>query len=299
MQEHTPRVTVGLPVYNGEKYLAFAIDSILSQTYTDFELVISDNASTDRTPEICRAYADRDPRIRYSRQDTSHGLAWNHNRVFALARAEYFLWIGHDDLLTATYLERCLAVLDQDPEIVLCYSQAQGIDEHGQLFEKRNYELATDSRKPHQRFHDLVCVNHPCLAIYGVMRTSVLKQSMLHGHYPGSDRVLLAQLGLFGRFHQIPEKLFLRRDHPLKSTRITQTVSTRMALYVPQYAGTIVFPRWRLFGGLFSSISHAPLTRVEQLRCYLALLKSLKKKWGRELRNDLVVVARQMLAPSR
>jgi glycosyltransferase involved in cell wall biosynthesis len=299
MSVHVPRVSIGLPVCNGEKYLEAALDSILAQTYTDFELIISDNASTDGTEEICRTYAARDHRVRYYRNEENRGLAWNHNNVFALSTAEYFLWIGHDDVLTAEYLERCVAVLDQNPSIVLCYSQAQGIDEHGRFVDKPNYSLATDSMKPHQRFHDLICTGHSCLAIYGVMRTEVLKKTVLHGFYPGSDRVLLAQLGLLGRFHQIPQNLFFRRDHPLKSTRITQTLAARMALFDPQKARTLVFPRWRLFGGFFSCIRQAPISRAEQLLCYIQLVKSLKK-WGREMKNDVVAaIARPLHAHAR
>ena len=92
-----PRVSVGIPVFNGERFLAETIESILAQTFKDFEIVISDNASTDRTEEICRSYAARDPRIRYNRNDTNRGAAWNHNRVFELARGEYFKWQSHDD----------------------------------------------------------------------------------------------------------------------------------------------------------------------------------------------------------
>jgi glycosyltransferase involved in cell wall biosynthesis len=294
MNAHVPRVSIGLPVYNGEKYLEAALHSILAQTFTDFELIISDNASTDGTQGICRTYAARDVRVRYYRNEENRGLAWNHNHVFALSLSEYFLWIGHDDVLAAEYIERCVAVLDQDPSVILCYSRAQGIDEHGQLFEKPNFSLATDSMKPHQRFHDLICIGHPCLAIYGVMRAEVLKKSVLHGCYPGSDRVLLAQLGLFGRFHQIPENLFFRRDHPLKSTRIALTVAARMALYNPQKTGEIVFPRWTLFGGFLSVITRAPISRSEQILCYIQLVKSLKK-WGREMSNDLLVVIRYLL----
>ena len=294
MSAPAPRVGIGLPVYNGEQYLAAALHSILAQTYGDFELIISDNASTDGTEDICRAHAARDRRIRYYRSEENRGLAWNHNNVFSLSTAEYFLWIGHDDVLTPEYVERCVAVLDGDPSVVLCYSRVQGIDEHGQLFAKPNHSLATDSGKPHRRFHDLICIGHPCLAIYGVIRTKALKRTALHGPYPGSDRALLAQLGLFGRFHQIPESLMLRRDHPLRSTRVTQTLSARMALFDPQQAGRMAFPRWRLFGGFLSSVRHAPLSRPEKILCYIQVVKSLKK-WGRELRNDVIAAVKHTI----
>jgi glycosyltransferase involved in cell wall biosynthesis len=92
MTSKIPRVSIGLPVFNGEKYLAEALDSILSQTYRDFKLIISDNASTDRTEQICREYAAKDRRIRYYRNEKNIGAPKNFNRVFELSSGKYFRW---------------------------------------------------------------------------------------------------------------------------------------------------------------------------------------------------------------
>jgi glycosyltransferase involved in cell wall biosynthesis len=119
----TPRVSIGLPVYNGENYLAETLDSILAQTFTDFEVIISDNASTDRTETICRQYAAQDRRIRYLRNTSNLGAAKNYNRVFELSQGEYFKWNGHDDPLAPVFLERCVAVLDRHPGVVLCFAR--------------------------------------------------------------------------------------------------------------------------------------------------------------------------------
>ena len=131
MDPKTPHVSVGMPVYNGERYIAQAIESILSQTFPDFELIICDNASTDATEGMCLEYAAEDPRVRYYRNDRNRGAAWNHNRVVELARGEYFRWQCHDDYCDATLLERCLAVLHGDPSVVLCYPQFVRVDEQG------------------------------------------------------------------------------------------------------------------------------------------------------------------------
>ena len=128
----TPAVSIGLPVYNGEAHLAEALDSLLAQTFSDFELIISDNASTDRTAEICRAYAARDPRIRYTRQEQNRGAAWNYNRVFALASGRYFKWFSHDDLCSQNYFERCVEILERDPAVVLSYGKTTLVDESGE-----------------------------------------------------------------------------------------------------------------------------------------------------------------------
>src|SRR6476646_2411498 len=128
-----PKVAIGLPVYNGAKYVAEAIESVLAQTYGDLELVISDNASTDATEEICRDYTARDSRVRYARAEQNGGAAWNFNRTFELSRGEYFKWLAHDDAIGPQYLARCLAVLDRDPGVVLCHTRTGIINGQGEL----------------------------------------------------------------------------------------------------------------------------------------------------------------------
>ena len=126
-----PFVSIGLPVFNGEKYLESALDSLLSQDYPNFELIISDNASTDRTAQICARYAERDTRIRYYRNASNLGAEENFNHVFRLSRGDYFMWAAHDDLWHTTYVTRCLEGLMEDRNIVLCASTVQFIDEFG------------------------------------------------------------------------------------------------------------------------------------------------------------------------
>src|SRR4051812_44240337 len=104
MTEHTPLVSIGLPVYNGEKYIAEAIESLLSQDYTNIEIIISDNASTDNTPQICQQYQHKNPRIRYFRNDTNIGASNNFNRTFELSKGEFFMWAAYDDLRDQTYI---------------------------------------------------------------------------------------------------------------------------------------------------------------------------------------------------
>ena len=128
-----PRVSIGMPVYNGENFLAEALDSMLAQTFVDFELIISDNASTDRTKAICRDYAARDRRIRYHRVDDNQGATWNFNHTFELARGEYFKWAAHDDLCDPTFVARCVEVLDSDPTVICCHTQTRHIDIHGNI----------------------------------------------------------------------------------------------------------------------------------------------------------------------
>jgi hypothetical protein len=133
-----PRVSIGLPVYNGERFLRDALDSLLSQSFEDFELLIADNASTDGTEEICRSYAAGDPRIRYIRNRVSYGAIANFNTVFRLTTGRYFKWAAYDDVCAPEFLARCVGVLDDDPSVVLACSRFAGIDEDGRRIALRS-----------------------------------------------------------------------------------------------------------------------------------------------------------------
>src|SRR5215467_6020398 len=124
-----PKVSIGLPVYNGENYVANAIMRLLAQTFHDFELVISDNASADRTREICLSFAQQDKRIRYHRNETNIGLAANHNRTFELSTGQYFKWAAHDDDFPPTMLGTFVSAFDRAPaDTSLVYSYCEYID---------------------------------------------------------------------------------------------------------------------------------------------------------------------------
>ena len=126
-----PRLTIGLPVYNGEKYIAESLDALLGQTYTDFELIISDNASTDGTADICHRYVQQDSRVRYIRQPKNIGLAPNHNVVVEQARGELFKWASNDDLYARELVERCVDALDKYPDVVLAHSWTARVNGSG------------------------------------------------------------------------------------------------------------------------------------------------------------------------
>ena len=119
--KHKPLVSIGMPVYNGENFVKGALDSILAQTFQDFELIISDNASTDKTKEICQKYAAKDQRITLLCNEKNVGAAKNYNRTFYASSGKYFMWLAHDDLIATEYLERCVEILEQNPSIVLCH----------------------------------------------------------------------------------------------------------------------------------------------------------------------------------
>ena len=220
MTSRTPRVSIGLPVFNGERYLAQAIGSILGQDLRDLELIISDNASTDRTPEICTAFARRDARVRYHRNPRNLGAGPNYDRCFHLARGEYFKWAAHDDRLAPGYLSRTVAALDAAPEAVLCTTGVAEIgpgDEVRRVY--RNVLPGIDSPSPARRFAALIHTRHECEDFFGLFRRTALLGSSLHGTYSGSDRVLLAEMALRGPWTAIAEPLFLHREHEARYTR--------------------------------------------------------------------------------
>lgn len=206
----SPRLSIGLPVYNGESFLKAALDSILNQTYKDFELIISDNGSTDKTEDICRSYMLEDQRIRYYRNNNNLGAAWNFNRVFSLSNGQYFKWAAHDDVCANEFLERCVDVLERDLGVIVCFSKTMQIDEQGNIEKKRDHiDLPNlSSSRSDKRFHDIIINRHGCESVFGVIRTSVLRKTPLIGNYIASDRVLLALLSIYGRFYELPEYLF-------------------------------------------------------------------------------------------
>jgi glycosyltransferase involved in cell wall biosynthesis len=291
-----PRVSIGLPVYNGERFLELAIDSILAQTFADFELIISDNASTDRTAEICSKYARVDSRIRYSRNATNIGGANNANLTFRLSRGEYFRWAAHDDVCSERLLEKCVAVLDWRPELALCYTETVDIDEHGKRFsgKTRPFEGADT---PFSRFRFFSSRKHDCEAVYGLMRASVVRKTGLMRNYIESDRVFLCEMGFHGGFHVIREPLFFKRRHAGNQYKDWRG---RMAWFAPALAetGASTFPFWSLCYDYFGAVRRAPVSARQRALCHLWLSGPWLARFGKNMAKD-VLVAGYMLSRSK
>lgn len=271
----TPRVSIGLPVYNGERFLREAIDSVLAQTFTDFELVISDNASTDRSAEIAAEYVAKDKRVRHLRHDVTSGARWNFNRVFEERRGEFFVWLAHDDSWEPEFLERCVAALDRDQGLVHCFSDVVYVDEHSAVVGSRELSMRTGSERAHERLWDLLMVWHDCLPIFGVVRADVLGRTPLIGPYASGDHLLLAQLGLAGRLGMIHEPLFRSRAHSAQSIRTFNVWIDHHAYseWFEASSGRLRFPQWRLFADLSVSVARAPIGVVEKIRCVPAVVR--------------------------
>lgn len=295
MSNREPRVSIGMPIYDGEKYLSEALDSLLSQTFSDLEVVISDNASTDGTERICKDYQTKDPRIRYYRNEKNLGAAWNFNKVLTLSSTQYFKWAATDDLCAPDFLEKCIAVLDRDPSVILAYTKTSYIDENSDLFDRITFRLRSDSPRVHQRFCDLVCVSHDCVAIFGVFRREVLKKTSLFRNYVSSDRVLLAELSLCGKFFEVPELLFSRRIHPSASMG-QLSPHARTWWYDPAKDGRPVFPGWRIFFEYIATVYRSSLGWNQKMRCYPQMIRWVRWNW-RRLTKDLTVFAGHLVHP--
>jgi glycosyltransferase involved in cell wall biosynthesis len=281
-------VSIGLPVFNGERFLAETLDSFINQTFPNFELIISDNASTDSTQEICLQYAGKDDRIRYVRQKTNLGASRNYNLLFEMSSGKYFKWASHDDLCAPTYLERCTQVLNQDPSVILCYSRTQEIDEAGQVIREFPAKPKLGSEKTPDRFFECICVPHPQVAVFGLFRSDVLKKTRLIGNYASSDRTLLGELSLLGRFYEIQDFLFFRRSHPTQSYKLFPGRHALQAWYDPQRSGKITFPHWRLLYEHFLSVVLTPLQSQDRLICTIYLAWWIRLHW-RYLAKNLIL----------
>lgn len=295
MSRICPKISLGMPVFNGKNYIEQAIRSILEQTYSDFELIISDNASDDGTEDICRYYTGIDDRVRYFRNDTNIGAAKNFNHTVLHAKGEFFKWAAHDDMLAPDYLNLCLQVLENDESLILCFPQTILVDDCGHTIGRYEVSMKNiSSESPVVRFRDLVLINHWGIEIFGLFRKRVLDAGELLSDYPGSDRTFMAELSLIGRFYEIPEYLFLSRDHCERSTRIG-TIHSRAGWWDTKNSGQTVFPQWRLFIELARCVNKVPLSGRERRACYLCLLRWLTSNlnWALMLMDLAVAVEPQ------
>ena len=273
-----PPLTIGLPIYNGERFLRDALDSILGQTFADFSLVVSDNASTDATVEIVEGYAARDDRIVLLRSDLNRGAAWNYNRVFAHCRSPFFKWAAADDMLAPACVERSLAAFDASPSsVVLVYPLTRIIDAEGAAVDAYDDKLAAPpGAPPHIRLRyvlrNVVFGN----GIFALLRSDALRQTRLHGNYPTADHVLLAELALVGEFRELAEPLFLRRLHEGTSVRANPTAEARSRWFDTQRK-PVRSPGFTLFRQYLGGIRHAQLSPLDRMRAYAIFCRAWAK----------------------
>jgi glycosyltransferase involved in cell wall biosynthesis len=292
-----PLVSVGVPVYNGENFLAQQLDSLLAQTYRNVELIVSDNGSTDATEEICREYARADERVAYHRHDRNRGAAWNYNFALARARGAFFKWACHDDVHLPRYVEACLDALEHaGTDVVFSYARSKVIDEQGEVLWEHydGLDLVEDSAS--QRLRRLVA-NPPNMgtSFFGVARTGVLRSTRGHGAFISADYVVLAELALRGKLVEVPEFLFLKRYHPGMSREANDTLAEVADWFEPGSGRGIVLEYWPLFLQHLVSIARAPLPAEERLRCFGVFVPGWFRVWRRFMTGEACFLGRELV----
>ncbi len=301
----SPKLSIGIPVYNAARYLRQALDSLLAQTYEDFELIISDNASDDATEAICREYVSRDNRVKYHRHDTNRGAIWNCNHTVQLAQGEYFKWAAYDDLHHETFLQKCVEILDAQPDVVWCHSLTSHIDATGNTIpgsedpnipdEQHAHSLLfTENGLPQQtrasatvseRFTGVLMGTTWCADSFGLIRTETLRKTRLLLPCYGSEKVLFGELSLLGKYAEIPEVLFLERIHAEASASLRTASAQQGFVLGTQRRRRFTSTRWNLLAGHFGAICRAPVSFAQKTKCFTTLFRYVCqfRKWKRVL----------------
>lgn len=287
----SPKVSIAIPVYNGENYIRLAIESFLAQTFTDFELILADNCSTDSTWAICEAYAAKDKRIRLHKQAKNIGANGNFNSTVALAKGKYFKWAAHDDLVAPTYLEKCVQALENDPQVVLANSYTALIDKNGNPFAEipesgrlidedggvvflgtESPERKLDSPHIHERFYAILFETNWVYDIFGLIRTDILRGIPLLEDYYTTDNRILADLVMRGTFAIIPEDLFFNRRHA-KQSASQISIKEKAAWSNPFAKNSALRYRWLRLRGYLRVIFTSPIRFGERMACFGVLLR--------------------------
>ena len=260
-----PLVSIGMPVYNGSRHFERAIESLLNQSFRDFELIISDNASTDNTQALCERYAQQDTRIRYIRQRENIGVAHNWNAVVHAARGTYFKWSSASDECAAEFIAKCVASLEADSGVVLAFGRTRFIDEDGTLLEVYDGDFSVTARTPSARF---ACVCSQLVlnnAQSGLIRLDALRKTALDRLYPHGDPVLMAELALHGRWQLLPDVLLYRRTGRGNFTP-QRTLAEITRMYYPRRTKPIVLISSRRHWDYLTLALNAPIAWSERLR---------------------------------
>ena len=279
-----PLIGIGMPVYNCGEYIGQAIESHLAQTFGDFELVITDNQSTDATEDVCRRYAAFDRRVRYIRNSKNVGGPRNFRLAFTHSRGRYHKWSTADDWWGPTFLADAVAVLDRDPETVLVYPKTVMVDEAGNETGRFEDSLHLRDDRPSNRFIRLYNTITLCQAHLGLIRREVMARTGLIGGELASDIRFLAELSLYGKFFVLPEYMFFRRFHQTSSSWNRADMTRQGAYYAPRGSG-FRFHDWRRYAALVQAVARAPIAPKERLRLVKYLVGLATQQRGRLFRE--------------
>ncbi len=223
MNENKPKISIGLPVFNEEELLEDRIKSILEQSYGNFEIIISDNASTDKTVEICKKYDKIDSRIRFFEQEKNRGPYWNFNFVLEKARGEYFVWFAVDDEHESTFLEKNLEILEKNNNVVASISDVKyfgmELNDDESVFQKfkNKFKYRFDKKTKfiqtfpasgsYENKTTLYLRMDRSTSLYALYRKNILKKCMITTPFAGSDLAIILNVLKYGDIHVIDEIL--------------------------------------------------------------------------------------------
>jgi glycosyltransferase involved in cell wall biosynthesis len=296
MSERMPLVSAGIPVYQGENFLDETLRALRAQDYPNLEIVVCDNASTDRTADIVREHAAEDPRVRLIVNKENIGAAPNYNKAFEVSRGEYFAWNAHDDLSSSGFFRSGVEALRNDSDAVVAIPRSFRVDIEGNRLEEFHIPAEIHSARPHIRFRAAARA-HPEAIVFGLFRSDAIKRTRLHGSFAGSDRNFVAELMLHGRAAMAADSEFYLREHPNRSVRTFHRsgkgrfTHMRDGWYAPERKGRMVFPNWRRLREYISSVTRTRLGFADAVLCYLAVARILtddRFKLGKQLGYDLI-----------
>jgi glycosyltransferase involved in cell wall biosynthesis len=287
-----PLVTVGMPVRNCERHIGQAIESVLAQSVADLELIVSDNASTDATPDIVHRFMQRDARIRYQRFEVNRGVSANWNAVALAGRGRYFKWLAASDEMAPNLLEKCLPVLQTRPDVVLVFGLTRWLDADGESLEVCNKDFAVLADRPAERFGQVarnLSINNQINA--GVIRMDALRRTRLLGRFPTDDLVLMAELALIGKIVLLPDELFRRRTGADVSTPNRTALQTALH-HDPRASRPNRFLSLRRQAARYAACWRAPLPLSERLCAALEATGLLVEAWQRRQSHALAWLTR-------
>jgi glycosyltransferase involved in cell wall biosynthesis len=294
MDPETALVTIGVPVYNGERFLPQCLDSLLSQTYRAFVLLISDNASTDRTQQICHGYVKSDPRVRYHRNPLNIGLYGNFNQVLRLIRTPYIKLASADDFWAPTMLADAIQQMQSDASLVLCYPRAVLVNEDGEEIGRYDKSPNLMEVDPTLRFRRVLNESGLINQLMGVMRTAAVHSMLPLMKQPAADWVFLAELSLYGKIMELPKFQYFRRFHEGSSSWDRESQSHQVRLVSSEGTRRVHLRAWKHHCGLMRRVVHSPLS----FKAKMELLHFLGRRavWDRAA---LIDECRQLLWPAR
>jgi len=286
-----PLVSVGVPVFNEEKFFNRTLGSLLDQDYPNFEIIISDNASSDNTPIIADKYKKLYPKIiKYFRNDNNIGSIANFNQVINYASGKYFVWAGSHDLLSKNYISESVKVLNSNPNVVIIYPRTIWIDLHDNFLNISSGFVDTRGQDILCRFNQILWANQH--AIYGVMRLSILRQTRGYRQITAPGAILLGELALKGDLAFVSEAIWYRRQFRVKESKKEHRIRYRKALYSSTNKNKY-FPHWRIPIEYFIIIWRSSNSFLEKLRLTFSSIPAVILRYIVHILDDIFCLFRK------